>query len=109
MSAFQVLGKTVTFTAATSAPSPVQCLTSNGVRAEQYILTNIGTAVVFVGWGQATDQASANAVIPTSTPTCVYVLLPGTQTTITAPPDAFFTGITSASTAVVYVTPGYGE
>lgn len=109
MSAFQVLGKTGTFTAATSAPSAVQVQAGNGVRGEQFLLTNVGTVTVFVGWGQTAAQAAANAVIPTSTQTCVYVLLPGTQVSITAAPEAFFTGITSASTAVVYVTPGYGE
>jgi hypothetical protein len=37
-----------------------------------------------------------------------YPLLPGTDKIITAPPGAYFTGITSSSTAAVYITPGEG-
>ncbi|HEX8106710.1 MAG TPA: hypothetical protein VF516_03230 [Kofleriaceae bacterium] len=109
MSAFQVQGKTITFTGATVAPTPVQCVSNSGLRTPQYVLTNLGTVPVWIGWGLSTGEATANAVIPTSTATYGMWLMPGNQSTISGPPDAFFTGITSSSTAVVYVTPGYGE
>lgn len=109
MSAFQVGGKTVTFTGATSAPATVQAVSNNGQRTPQYLLTNIGTADVWVGFDAITSQATLNATIPTGTATYGVWLLARTQMTLTAPPDAFFTGITSAGTSIVYVTPGYGE
>lgn len=109
MSAFQVAGPTVTFTADTTAPTTVQCVSSNGVRSPQYLLTNIGTSDVWVSFDAATGLATKNAVIPTGTAQVGAWLLARSQMTLTAPPDAFFTGITSAGTSVVYVTPGYGE
>ena len=109
MKAFEICGNTVTFTGATSAPTPVQCVGNNKERNPQYVLTNIGLVGVFVGWGQTADVASLNAVIPTATSRYGYYLLPGTQITITAMPSAYFTGITASSTAIVYVTPGNGE
>lgn len=109
MSAFQVQGKTVTFTGATSAPTAVQCSSNSDVRTPQYLLTNIGTADVFVGFATDATNAAALAVIPTSTATYGIWLLARTQVTISAPPDAFFTGITPSGSSIVYVTPGYGE
>lgn len=109
MSAFQVTGKTVTFTAATSAPTTVQAPTLENERAPQYVLTNIGTADVFVGYAADTGSATANAVIPTGTPTFGFWLLARCQVTLSGPPGAFFTGITASGTSIVYVTPGYGD
>lgn len=109
MSAFQVGGKTVTFTGAGTAPSTVQCVSNNGVRTPQYMLTNIGSVDVWVSYDAVTSQATLNAVIPTGTAQYGVWLLARTQVVITAPPDAFFTGITASGTAIVYVTPGYGE
>lgn len=109
MSAFEVQGKTVTFTGAASPPTAVQCPSNNDVQSPNYILTNIGLVGVFVGWGQTAAMAALNAVIPTGTAQYGYYLLPGSQVTISGPPNAFFTGATASSTSIVYVTPGYGE
>lgn len=110
MSAFEVQGNTVTFTGAATAPTAVQCVSNNGTRTPQYLLTNIGSVTVFVGWSTVNATvAELNSVVPTSTSTFVYPLLAGSQVAISAPPDAFFSGITASGTAVVYVTPGYGE
>lgn len=109
MSAFEVQGKTITFAGAVTAPTAVQCDSANDVRSPQYVLTNIGLVGVFVGWGQTAAMAALNAVIPTGTSQYGYYLLPGSQVTISGPPNAFFTGATASSTAIVYVTPGYGD
>jgi hypothetical protein len=37
-----------------------------------------------------------------------YPILAGTDEILTFVPNAYFTGITSSSTAVVYITPGDG-
>jgi len=107
MIAFEVQGKTVTFTGDATAPAGVQALSNNDVRSPQKMLTNAGTVAVFVGWGETSDAAKANAILPTGTPRYGYYLLPSTQVVITAPPEAYFTGI-SASAAIVYITPGKG-
>lgn len=109
MSAFEVGGNTVTFTGAASAPATVQAQSTNRERTPQYLLTNIGNVDVFVGFATDTANATANAVIPTGTSRYGYWLLARTQVVISGPPEAFFTGITASGTAIVYVTPGYGE
>lgn len=109
MAAFEVGGKTGTFTAATSAPTAVQVSSNNAEQSPQYLITNTGTVDVWLGWGQTAAQAAAAAVIPTSTQTFGCWVLARTQVVLSGPPGFFFTGITSSSTAVVYVTPGQGD
>ena len=108
MSAFEVQGKTITFTANATAPSAVQCVSNDGTRAPNYLITNVGAVTVFVAYATDATNAFALAVIPTGTSQYVCPVLPGSQVSISAPPDAYFTGV-SASSAIVYVTPGYGE
>lgn len=110
MSAFEVQGNTVTFTGATSAPTAVQCVSNNDTRAPQYLITNVGTVTVFVAFSKVSAAAaSLLAVVPTGTPSFIIPVLPASKIVFSGPPDAFFTGITSSGTAIVYVTPGYGE
>lgn len=106
---FQLTGDTITFTAATTAPTAVQASSSvSGVATQNYILTNVGAVPAFVGWGQTAVEAQANSIVPTGTPTRCYPLLAGTQVAITAMPNAYFSGDTGSSTAIIYVSPGIG-
>lgn len=104
---FNPQGNTVTFTADVTAPTPVQVTTATGA-ANNYLVTNVGNATVFLGVGVTAASATANAVIPTSgnSQRCIPVL-PGTSQTFSLWANAFFTGI-SATSSVVYVTPGDG-
>ena len=105
--AFTKTGNTVTFTASTSAPTPVQA-TSSTLGGNQYRIINMSqNDVVFLGYGQIATDASNNAVV-VSTTSPAFPLLPGTDEILTFLPNAYFTGITSANTAVIYVTPGDG-
>lgn len=104
---FTLSGNTVTFTGATSAPTSVQCISNNDVQTQQYVLTNVGAVTVFVGWGKSDEEAKANSVVPTSA--LCFPLLAATQVSITGPSNAYFSGITGSSTAIVYVSPGYGS
>lgn len=107
MIAFEPQGKTVPFTADTSAPTAVQALTSANIQCPQVMLTNTSSTIdVFVGYGQTSDEAKANSVIASSVKG--YYLLRGTQVVISASPAAYFTGISSGP-AIVMVTPGYGN
>ena len=109
-SVFQVGGKTCTVTAASPAPTPVQCPGNSGTQTPQFILTNVSSTVdAWISWGQTAGAATANATIPTATTQFGYYLLRGTQITVSAPPNSFFTGTTGSSTAVVYITPGTGQ
>ena len=104
--AFTKTGNTVTFTATTSAPTPVQAV-SDSLGGNQYRVINAGSVIVFLGYGTTTGDASNNAVaVTTSQPS--FPLLPGTDEILTFTPNAYFTGVTSANTAVIYVTPGDG-
>jgi hypothetical protein len=104
--AFTKLGNTVVFTAAATAPTPVQAV-STTLGGNQYRIINSGNVVVFLGYGVAsTDAANTAVVVSASQP--ALPLLPGTDEILTFVPNAYFTGITSTGTAAVYVTPGDG-
>ena len=100
-------GNTVTFTANTSAPTPIQAA-STTLGGNQYRILNAGSVTDFLGIGTTSAQAAASATIVSSTANCIPVLA-GTDEIISFPPNAYFTGITSSSTAVIYITPGDGS
>jgi len=101
--AFATMGNTVTFTAATTAPTAVQAL-SKTLGGNQYRIINNGTVTVFLGYATSASDAANNAAnVATSLP-----LLPSTDEILTFVPNAYFTGQTSSGTAVVYITPGDG-
>jgi hypothetical protein len=104
--AFTRTGNTVVFLAATSAPTPVQCL-STTLGGNQYRIINAGAVTVFLGYGVASSDASNNSTIVTSTGPA-YPLLAGTDEILTFVPNAYFTGITSTGSANIYITPGDG-
>lgn len=108
--AFTQLGNTVVFTAAATAPTPVQCV-GKSLGPTQYRIINAGTNTVFMGYGEDAANATANAVIPTgggANSTFSIVILPGTDEILTFLPNAYFTGVTSANTSVLYICPGDG-
>ena len=104
--AFTSLGNTVVFTAATTAPTPVQAL-STTLGGNQYRIINTGNVTVFLGFGNTSANASSNAVVVTSTQGSLPIL-PGTDEILTFVPNAYFSGITSSGTANIYITPGDG-
>lgn len=104
--AFTKLGNTVAFTAATTAPTAVQAVSST-LGGNQYRIINAGLVTVFLGYGTTADEANTNAVVVTTNGASVP-LLPGTDEILTFVPNAYFTGVTSSSTATVYITPGDG-
>lgn len=104
---FTPTGNTVAFTAANVAPTPVQCV-STTLGGNQYRILNAGSVTVFLGVGQTAAEANARATIVTSSANCIP-LLAGTDEIITFLPNAYFTGITSSSTAQVYITCGDGD
>jgi len=105
INAFSKTGNTVTFTANVTAPTPVQAL-STTLGGNQYRIINSGTSVVFLGYGVDAANATANAVIVTSSQNS-FPLLPGTDEILTFMPNAYFTGV-STSSAIIYITPGDG-
>jgi len=106
LNAFTKTGNTVTFLAATSAPTPVQCVSST-LGGNQYRIINAGTVTVFLGYGtSASDATNAATVVSTTAP--AFPLLPNTDEILTFVPNAYFTGITASSNATVYITPGDG-
>ena len=63
--AFTPMGNTVTFTAATSAPAPVQAA-SRTLGGNQYRVLNTGSVVAFLSHGTTSSDVSNNALIVTS-------------------------------------------
>jgi len=103
--AFQPTANSFVFTAATSAPTAVQVVSPNSTSA-QYLVQNAGAVTVFMGVGSTAAVANTNAVTVTTNSAAVP-LLPGTAQVFTFFPNAFFTGVASANSAV-YITPGEG-
>ena len=104
--AFTKTGNTVTFLAASTAPTPVQALSSS-LGGNQYRVINAGNVTVFLGYGTTSSDASNNAVaVTTSQPS--FPLLAGTDEILTFMPNSYFTGVTSSGSATIYVTPGDG-
>jgi len=109
MIAFRSSGALLKFTAATSAPTSVQAAPLTGTNEQQYVLTNSDPSNdAVVGWGASDAIAKLAAAAPVTTPNCYY-LMARSQVVITGPSGAYFSGITAASTAVVYVQTGYGS
>ena len=106
MMAFQKMGSTVAFVASTTAPTPVQAV-STTLGGNQYRIINPSTVTVFLGYGSTADTANTNAQVVTSSGPSLP-LLPGTDEILTFVPNAYFTGITSSGSATIYVTPGDG-
>ena len=103
---FTPSGNSVVFTAATSAPKAVRAVSST-LGGNQYRVLNSGSVTVFMGVGTSASDAVNNATVLTTTNLSIP-LLAGTDEILTFPPNAYFSGITSTSTAVVYITPGDG-
>jgi hypothetical protein len=104
---FTPSGNTVVFTAATTAPAAVQAV-STTLGGNQYRILNAGSVTVFMGIGANATLANSAAVVVTSSNAAVP-LLAGTDEILTFTPNAYFTGVTGSSTAVVYITPGDGD
>ena len=104
--AFTRTGNTVVFTAATTAPSPIQAVSST-LGGNNYRIINSGTVTVFLGYGVSSSDATNNSPVVTTTGTAIP-LLPGTDEILTFVPNAYFTGTTASGTATVYVLPGDG-
>lgn len=103
---FEPLGPTITFTAATTAPTGVQAKSVGAPPSNEYMIDNAGSVEAFVAFGASGAAALAAAVIPTGTPTYAYRVPAGQKIYIHAGKDLFLSGITASSTAVIYVTPG---
>lgn len=106
-SPFTPTGNTVVFTAAATAPTPVQAV-STTLGGNQYRVLNAGSVTVFMGIGTTAATANSAAVAVTTTAESIP-LLAGTDEILTFTPNAYFTGVTSSSSAVVYITPGDGS
>jgi Na+/phosphate symporter len=106
LNAFTKTGNTVTFLAASSAPTAVQCA-STTLGGNQYRVINAGTVIVFLGYGTTAAAANASATQVTSSQEA-FPLLPSTDEILTFVPNAYFTGVTASGTATVYITPGDG-
>ena len=106
VNAFTRTGNTVTFLAATTAPTAIQAV-STTLGGNQYRIINSGSVVVFLGYGSSASDAVNNcAVVSTTGPS--FPLLAGTDEILTFVPNAYFTGITASGNATIYITPGDG-
>jgi hypothetical protein len=104
---FTPSGNTVTFTAATTAPAAIQAV-STTLGGNQYRILNAGSVTAFLGVGTTAAAANSAAAVVTSSGQAIP-LLAGTDEIITFLPNAYFTGVTGSSTAVIYITPGDGS
>ena len=108
--AFAQMGNTVAISVTNSASSPAQ-VPSVTLGGNQYRIINSGNVTVFLGYAQTSAGATANAVIPTGSganATFNLPLLAGTDEILSFAPNAYFSALTAAGTATIYITPGDG-
>jgi hypothetical protein len=107
--AFAITSNTFKLTAATTAPSPVQ-VTSVTLGGNQYrIINSSSTQGCFLSFAQDAATATSNCTIPVvGTSTRTIYILPSTDEIITFVPNAYFTAITSANTADLFIVAGDG-
>lgn len=77
---------------------------------DNYIITNLGTNVAFLGYGSTENEAIANARIPAAGNTTgifCFVVYPG-QRSIEAKDGAYFAAVTASGTTDLLITPGHG-
>ena len=104
--AFTPMGNTVTFLAASPAPTPVRALSST-IGGTQYRIHNSGNVTVFLGFGDTAAAATtmANASIAGST----ISLVPNSVEVFTFNANQYVTGTTASGSSQVYITPGDGS
>lgn len=104
---FSPLGLTVSFTAAATAPTAAQAVSTAPLSrpAYQFRVVNAGAETVLLGVG-ATDAAAQAAAV--SIAAGAIPLLSGAVEVLGFPAGSYFTGKTASGTSVVYVTPGEG-
>ena len=107
--AFVPTGNTFTITAATSAPTPVQVV-STTLGGNQYrVINSSSTQGCFLSYAQTENEATTNCVVVTAgNPQKVVYLLPSTDEIISFVPNAYFTAITSTGSCVLYIVAGDG-
>lgn len=103
--AFTPMGNTVTFLASTTAPTAAQALSST-IGGTQYRVHNSGNVIVYLGVGNT--AASANTAANISINGSTISLVPNSVEVFTFNANQYFTGITSAGSSQVYITPGDG-
>lgn len=106
MNAWQPKGPLLNFTAASTAPTAVQVISLSGETGEVCKVDNTSSTVdVVIGWGGSSAEAIANASAAANVQNCAIVLH-GTIQTFGIPANAYVTGKTASSTAVVYAQIG---
>lgn len=114
MTPFKPSGKTISFTAATTAPTAVRVFAEDGVPYTQIMLTNVDadTDAFIVYSAISSADAIEKDAVPTGTAQWGFPLLARSQVVVTLPAGyrdgIYITGATGADTAVIYCTPGYG-
>lgn len=104
--AFTPMGNTVSFLAATTAPTPVRA-SSTTIGGTQYRIHNSGSVLVFIGFGDSANAATAMA--NTSIAGSTITMEPNSVEVFTFNANVYFTGATSSGTTRVYITPGDGS
>lgn len=91
-----------------SVPNAIQVKTIDGIGANNYVMSNLGPDIAFVGYGPDPATAQANSVIPApGTPVFCVVLFPGMQS-FSLPPNSYFSAVSRSVSSKVLIQPGDG-
>ena len=108
---FRQSGPTVTIVAGTGDGEAQQALCTTGeLGNQQYVITNTGSNPAAICMAATEDLALRGCILPTvALPQNVYILLNGSQVTVTGPDNAWFAAITTTGSSQIWITPGYGQ
>ena len=104
--AFTPMGNTVTFTAATTPPTPVQAV-STIIGGTQYRIHNTGNAIIYLGFGP--NAAAATTMANTTPAGSTITMVPSSVEVFTFNANQYFTAATASGTSLVTITPGDGS
>ena len=88
-------------------------VTSNFLKADSYLITNLGPSIIALGYGSSAAEAMSNASFPSAGDTTgvfCFIVPPGQRTIDALSKNiVYFAAVTASGTADVLITPGRGE
>ena len=102
---FTASGATAAITVTGSSSTAVQV---TGNQASDYLMTNVGTQVVWVAYSQSSSIGAVVIPVP-GTPQNAIPIQAGSSRVISAGPNSYFVTIAAAVGSTLYITPGDGN
>jgi hypothetical protein len=102
---FTAMGQTFAITVTATSSTAVQ---ATGNQASDYLLTNVGTQVVWASYSQAASIGAVVIPVP-GTPQAAIPIQANSSRVISAGPNSYFVTIAASTGSTLFITPGDGN